>query len=47
MSEATKRTYGLGSVYVHRGAWYGRWWSGGVRVKRSSARSASQAAARG
>jgi integrase len=34
MSEATKRTYGLGPVYVHRGAWYGRWWSGGVRVKR-------------
>lgn len=36
MSDKTdgKRTYGLGSVFVHRGAWYGRWWANGVRVKR-------------
>jgi integrase len=33
-SERSKRTYGLGSVFVHRGSWYGRWWAGGRRVKR-------------
>ena len=35
MSDAqSKRTYGSGSVIVHRGAWYGRWWIGGRYVKR-------------
>jgi len=35
MSEArSKRTYGSGSVVVHRGAWYGRWWIGSRYVKR-------------
>jgi integrase len=29
-----KRTYGSGSVIVHRGAWYGRWWIGNRYVKR-------------
>lgn len=29
-----KRTYGSGSVVVHRGAWYGRWRVGGTYVKR-------------
>jgi integrase len=29
-----KRTYGSGSVVVHRGAWYGRWWIGNRYVKR-------------
>src|ERR1700682_864064 len=29
-----KRTYGSGSVIVHRGAWYGRWWAGSRYVKR-------------
>ena len=29
-----KRTYGSGSVIVHRGAWYGRWWIGTRYVKR-------------
>ncbi len=33
-SEKGKRTYGLGSVFVHRGAWYGRWWADGTRLKR-------------
>jgi integrase len=30
----SKRTYGAGSVFVHRGSWYGRWWVGGRRIKR-------------
>lgn len=34
MSEKSKRTYGSGSVIVHRGAWYGRWWIGTRYVKR-------------
>jgi len=29
-----KRTYGSGSVIIHRGAWYGRWWIGTRYVKR-------------
>jgi integrase len=29
-----KRPYGSGSVIVHRGAWYGRWWIGTRYVKR-------------
>jgi integrase len=29
-----KRNYGSGSVIVHRGAWYGRWWIGTRYVKR-------------
>lgn len=33
-SEKGKRTYGLGSVFIHRGAWYGRWWADGTRLKR-------------
>jgi len=31
---SAKRTYGSGSVIVHRGAWYGRWWVGSRYVKR-------------
>ena len=34
MSDRQKRTYGSGSVIVHRGAWYGRWWIGSRYVKR-------------
>ncbi len=35
MSETkSKRTYGSGSVIVHRGSWYGRWRVGGRYVKR-------------
>ena len=34
MSEKSKRTYGSGSVVVHRGSWYGRWWIGTRYVKR-------------
>jgi len=34
VSEKGKRTYGSGSVIVHRGAWYGRWWIGTRYVKR-------------
>jgi integrase len=34
MSDRQKRTYGSGSVIVHRGAWYGRWWIGNRYVKR-------------
>jgi integrase len=30
----SKRMYGSGSVIVHRGGWYGRWWIGGRYVKR-------------
>ena len=30
----SKRTYGSGSVLVHRGSWYGRWRVGGSYVKR-------------
>jgi integrase len=33
-SSKDKRTYGSGSVIVHRGAWYGRWWIGTRYVKR-------------
>jgi integrase len=32
--EQSKRRYGSGSVIVHRGAWYGRWWVGDQYVKR-------------
>jgi integrase len=34
VSDRQKRTYGSGSVIVHRGAWYGRWWIGSRYVKR-------------
>jgi integrase len=34
VSDRHKRTYGSGSVIVHRGAWYGRWWIGNRYVKR-------------
>jgi hypothetical protein len=33
-----RRSYGTGSLYVHTGkagtkAWYGRWYSGGKRIR--------------
>lgn len=31
---AGRRSYGSGSLYVHRGSWYGRWYVGTDRVKR-------------
>jgi integrase len=30
-----KRSYGSGSLFVKHGKWYGRWWVGDQRVKRS------------
>jgi site-specific recombinase XerD len=33
-AKQNKRNYGSGSVIVHRGAWYGRWWVGTRYVKR-------------
>lgn len=31
---AGRRSYGSGSLFVHRGSWYGRWYVGTDRVKR-------------
>jgi integrase len=31
---ATRRSYGSGSLFEHRGSWYGRWYDGPARVKR-------------
>ena len=34
---ANKRTYGTGSIFEHRGSWYGQWRIGGKLVKRKLA----------
>src|SRR4051794_25203152 len=31
---SSRRPYGSGSLFEHRGAWYGRWYVGSRRVKR-------------
>ena len=31
---SARRSYGSGSLFTYRGAWYGQWWLGGRRLKR-------------
>jgi len=33
-TDRKRRAYGSGSLYVYRGAWYGKWWVGNRQVKR-------------